>query len=201
MLPLTHMLLGALLQVAPLDPTPPAPRLELNVFEADLSRPRRCATSSGAAEVQSDPVLRSLPKGETPQPWINTPMERRPRSSALAETGVFVVEPGERYIYAYVGKDIQPIEGEVTIGMHDAFTVRDLIVEPSVRTQMLRVHLSRPNGMPIRHDMQVSVESLVTGLTLFQSAIPANESRYGMFCRSPLPRARRERRERAGHVR
>src|SRR5678815_2532687 len=53
-----------------------------------------------------------------------------------------------------------------------------LRVVPIGKTQSLQIHLSRPNGMPIHHDVQVSIESLVMGLTLFRSEPTAHDFTY-----------------------
>jgi hypothetical protein len=118
------------------------------------------------------------PKGETPRPGWNTPEAAGSSSPGRGDT-IFYVEPGERYVYAYVGKDIQPVEGEVTIAPFTPWTVRELHVEPEVKKQALRVHLTRPDGSPLAHDFQVRVESLATGLPLFEWESLGAETRYG----------------------
>lgn len=175
----TLFLFGALLVSAQSIATQPASVLELRVFDADGKRAPVDANRRHSFKC-ADRILYCVrcPKGETPREWRDTPEGTSSSFCGPADTS-FVVEPGERYVYAYVGKDIQPIEGEVTIGFDDALTVRELHVGPVREREKLRVLLARPNGAPLQHDFQVSVESLVTGLTLFRAASTPGETRYG----------------------
>ncbi len=117
------------------------------------------------------------PKGETPSPWGDEP---EAADGTLWDPHVaFLVRPGERYLYAYVGKDITPVEGEITIAPGEPLVVRELHVGPTAEQGNLRLRPTRPDGSSIHHDFQVSVESLVTGLTLFRHVSGPSEARYG----------------------
>lgn len=175
----TLLLFCVLRYVGESSPPVPPPRLELRVFDANCEPARVDSNRSW----RWDPPARILycvhcPRGERPETRWETLKAAGSSSPGRGDT-IFFVEPGERYVYAYVGKEIQTVEGEVTIAPNTPLTVRELRVEPNLKTQTLRVHPTRADGSPLAHDFQVSVESLVTGLTLFRSERDANESRYG----------------------
>lgn len=155
------------------------PQLELRVFEADGRRARVDANGHESFG-SSHRILFCIhcPPGQVPHPWLDDAEGAGPLFAGTADA-TFYVTPGERYVYAYVGKDIQPIEGEVTIGAHDPLTVRELHVSPVRDQGRLRLALSRPDGTRIQHDFQVGLESLASGLTLFRSQHSRSESWYG----------------------
>jgi hypothetical protein len=124
------------------------------------------------------------PLGEAPQPWLETP--ESPTTRLFAPSRIFLVEPGERYVYAYVRKGIAPVAGEVTIAANEFRTVCELRAEPVSAVGELELEVARPDGSPLARDFQVRIESPENGLPLYSSRRETSGSSW----RASLPPGR-----------
>lgn len=131
--------------------------------------------------------------GERPNPWTNTPRSLDSQPGRASQ--VFLVEPGERYVYAFVSRESPVLEGEITIGASDFECVRELRLPARAPapaagdakagadtlagwTGELALALTRPDGEALAHDFQVELDSLETGLELFHSRRDTSGSAY-----------------------
>jgi len=145
-----------------------APRLELHVLDAD-GKEAEVRRNRPDVDDPDGGVLLCVrcPRGEQPQPWLDTP--KIPSSNPYAPSRVFLVEPGERYVYAYVRDGIAPVEGELTIEENAFRSVRELRAVRAAAAGELELEIARPDGSPLARDFQVNVESPENGLPLYSS--------------------------------
>ncbi|MBK7642756.1 MAG: hypothetical protein IPJ19_06835 [Planctomycetes bacterium] len=144
------------------------PVLELHVIDADGKDAQVRRNRPDIDDRDSGMLLCvRCPAGTRPSFGINVP--DTPLSNPHAPARVFLVERGERYVYAYVRPGFAPIAGEITIAPSTFRSARELRVEPAAASGELKLELTRPDGAPLARDFQVTLESLSNGLPLFFS--------------------------------